>query len=102
MSDRLTERVLCLRCDGNGTVKIRHGVSVCPRCNGGCWEIQPQTQQRPCAGCAALREALLENMTEIRQQAGAHYAGCNCTFCSVIARSEAAIAPSQPDGTPKP
>ncbi len=52
------------------------------------------------AQCAALREALKENMAEIRQQAGTHYAGCNCTFCSVIARSETAIAPSQPDGTP--
>ncbi len=38
MSDRLTERALCSECHGNGSVRIPGGVSVCPRCDGRCWE----------------------------------------------------------------
>jgi hypothetical protein len=32
------ERKLCSRCEGNGVIKIHHGVRVCPRCQGDCWE----------------------------------------------------------------
>lgn len=33
-----TSRELCRACGGNGVVKIHHGVSVCPQCDGDCWE----------------------------------------------------------------
>ena len=31
-------RELCSVCGGNGVVKIPGGISVCPRCDGECWE----------------------------------------------------------------
>ena len=34
---RWTE-VLCTKCGGNGVVAIHHGTSVCPRCDGRCYE----------------------------------------------------------------
>jgi len=37
-ADTGTKRELCKRCEGNGVIKIHHGVSVCPRCDGFCYE----------------------------------------------------------------
>jgi hypothetical protein len=48
-------------------------------------------QQRDTAH-AALREI----KADIRWQSGAHYEGCNCTFCTVIAKTDAALAASAP------
>jgi hypothetical protein len=42
------EDELCRECHGNGVVKIHHGVSVCPRCRGRCWE--PASPLGPSAG----------------------------------------------------
>lgn len=37
MTPRESPRELCKHCNGNGVVKINHGVSVCPQCKGYCW-----------------------------------------------------------------
>lgn len=37
-SPRSWTEVLCQQCGGNGVVKIHHGVSVCPRCKGHCYD----------------------------------------------------------------
>lgn len=34
----MSDRKLCCVCDGNGVVKVHHGVSVCSHCHGECWE----------------------------------------------------------------
>lgn len=40
MSDReYFDRELCRECGGNGTVRLVGGISVCPRCQGDCWEV---------------------------------------------------------------
>ncbi len=47
------ERELCSRCEGNGVIKIHHGVRVCPRCQGDCWEpaarpaVEPREEPTP-------------------------------------------------------
>jgi hypothetical protein len=51
----MSERELCQRCDGNGTVKIYHGVSVCPHCKGECWEPVAELQSRADALSDKLR-----------------------------------------------
>jgi hypothetical protein len=48
----MSERELCQQCGGNGTLNIRHGVTVCPRCKGDCWE--PKT----CPNCEAAERKL--------------------------------------------
>ncbi len=45
-SKRWTE-VLCTQCGGNGVIKIHHGTSVCPRCDGRCYE--PEESPSPLA-----------------------------------------------------
>jgi hypothetical protein len=60
---------------------------------------QVQRAEQAEAALQQAREALAANRDEIRQQAGAHYTGCNCTFCSVIARTDAAL---HPDTLPEP
>ena len=34
----MTQRELCRMCEGNGSLKIPNGVSVCRRCGGDCYE----------------------------------------------------------------
>lgn len=36
------DRALCRKCCGNGVVKIPGGVSMCPRCDGRCYESDAQ------------------------------------------------------------
>ncbi len=40
-SSRRWTEVLCTRCGGNGVIKIAHGVSSCPHCDGRCYEPEP-------------------------------------------------------------
>ncbi len=37
-----SNRPLCSRCGGNGTIKIPGGVSVCPACDGECYGADPR------------------------------------------------------------
>ena len=38
MTEKRWTEVLCQSCGGNGVVKIHNGVSICPRCEGRCYE----------------------------------------------------------------
>lgn len=48
MTTDATTRALCLCCEGNGVIKIPGGVSLCPRCDGDCYD------PRVCRSCDAL------------------------------------------------
>lgn len=65
------------------------GRDKCPRMDAG-------SRVPARAAVEILKTALRENIVEIRQQSGVHYVGCTCTFCSVVARSDAAIDAVEP------
>ncbi len=39
---------LCHKCGGNGVIRIHHGVSICPRCSGRCYEPGADLQATQC------------------------------------------------------
>ncbi len=89
MSDRLTGRD---RCGYSPSGKSRG--CLLGRGHGGRHQYKPTPASQPCAGCAALREALASAHEYLESELSPCDPDCECVLHIV----KAALAQSQPDG----
>lgn len=64
-------RELCAECRGNGVVKIKHGIKVCPSCNGHCWACPEPATPQPPATTIETRTDTIERLIRERDEARA-------------------------------
>ncbi len=99
MSDRLTERAEELYESIGGDLCICQRVDVphwCEKCQHRISMIRNALQPKPCAGCAALREALSNLLENPDYQIA--IGGNPHAVDAMLKRARAALAPSSPDG----